>query len=201
MRVLLVEDDKKIAAFILKGLRAEGFAVDHGADGQEGLHLGLTEPYDAAIVDIMLPKLDGFSVAEQIRDNDSKTPIIFLTAKDFKEDKIKGFRLGADDYVTKPFVLEELLLRIEAIIRRTSEDEKEETASQKLFKNKYNRPSKLVGISSDALLRAGLSDPLAQHISNKLKEQQQQDGEMSCCSRILVFNVLFEYGNTTLFFY
>ena len=78
-----------------------------------------------------------------------------------------------------------------------AEDE-EETASQQLFDKKYNRPSKLVGISSDALLRAGLSDPLAQHISNKLKEQQQQDGEMSCCSRILVFNVLFEYGNTTL---
>lgn len=121
--ILLVEDDSNLAFVVKDNLLDNGYNVHHAADGEQAVELFKEMPIDLVLLDVMLPKLDGFGVAEQIRNKDQKTPIIFLTAKDFKEDKIRGFRLGADDYVTKPFVLEELLLRIEAIIRRTTEED------------------------------------------------------------------------------
>ena len=120
MRILLVEDDIKIAAFILKGLKAEGFAVDHAADGQDGLHLGLTEPYDAAIIDIMLPKLDGLRLIEALRAEKINTPVIILSARDAVDDRVKGLQIGGDDYLTKPFAFSELLARVQALIRRST---------------------------------------------------------------------------------
>ena len=120
MRVLLVEDDNVIAAFILKGLREAGFASDHTEDGLEGLHLLLNEPYDAAIVDIMLPRLDGLSLIEQVREKKINTPIIVLSAKRSVDDRVKGLQIGGDDYLTKPFSFSELLARLQAIIRRAS---------------------------------------------------------------------------------
>ena len=92
MRILLVEDDHKIASFIIKGLKAEGFAVDHAFDGEDGLHLAVTEPYDAAVVDIMLPKLDGLTLIEKMRQEKIKTPVIILSAKDTVDDRVKGCR-------------------------------------------------------------------------------------------------------------
>ncbi|MGD8991327.1 MAG: response regulator transcription factor [Desulfobacterales bacterium] len=121
MRILLVEDDTKIAAFIIKGLKAEGFAVDHKDNGEDGLHMALTEPYDAAIVDIMLPKRDGLSLVENIRREKLKTPIIILSAKGKVDDRVKGLQTGADDYLTKPFAFSELLARLQALIRRSSD--------------------------------------------------------------------------------
>ena len=121
MRILLVEDDQKIAAFIVKGLKAEGFAVDHAADGEDGLHLALTEPYDAAIVDIMLPKLDGLALIERLRQEKVKTPVIILSAKGTVDDRVKGLQTGGDDYLTKPFAFSELLARIQALIRRSTD--------------------------------------------------------------------------------
>ena len=118
MRLLLVEDDPKIASFILKGMKAEGYAVDHAADGQEGLHLALTEPYDAAIIDVMLPKLDGLSVVERIRKDKVNTPVIILSAKGSVDDRVKGLQVGGDDYLPKPFAFSELLARVQALIRR-----------------------------------------------------------------------------------
>ena len=103
MRILLVEDDQKIASFIIKGLKAEGFAVDHAADGENGLHLALTEPYDAAIIDIMLPRLDGLTLIENLRREKLKTPVIILSAKGEVDDRVKGLQTGADDYLAKPF--------------------------------------------------------------------------------------------------
>ena len=120
MRVLLVEDDHKIAAFILKGLKAEGFAVDHAADGQDGLHLALTEPYDAAIVDIMLPGIDGLRLIETMRQEKISTPVIILSARDTVDDRVKGLQTGGDDYLTKPFAFSELLARVQALIRRST---------------------------------------------------------------------------------
>jgi two-component system OmpR family response regulator len=120
MRVLLVEDDQKIAAFIKKGLKAEGFAVDHAADGQQGLHLALTEPYDAAIVDIMLPKLDGLRLIETLRREQIGTPVLILSARDAVDDRVKGLQTGGDDYLTKPFAFSELLARVQALIRRST---------------------------------------------------------------------------------
>ena len=120
MRVLLVEDDQKIAAFILRGLKAESFAVDHAADGQDGLHLALTEPYDAAIVDIMLPKLDGLRLIETMRQEKISTPVIILSARDSVDERVKGLQIGGDDYLTKPFAFSELLARVQALIRRST---------------------------------------------------------------------------------
>ncbi|MGD8285042.1 MAG: response regulator transcription factor [Desulfobacterales bacterium] len=121
MRILLVEDDRKIASFILKGLKAEGFAVDHAADGENGLHLALTEPYDAAVIDIMIPIKDGLSLIEEMRRESVKTPVIILSAKSSVDDRVRGLQTGGDDYLTKPFAFSELLARIQALIRRSSE--------------------------------------------------------------------------------
>jgi len=118
MRILLVEDDAKIAAFVDKGLRAAGYAVDHASDGESGLHLALTEPYDAAVVDIMLPKLDGLSLIGAMRKQKINTPVIILSAKGSVDDRIEGLHSGGDDYLTKPFAFSELLARVQALIRR-----------------------------------------------------------------------------------
>jgi two-component system OmpR family response regulator len=121
MRILLVEDDQKIASFIIKGLKAEGFAVDHEGNGEEGLHLALTEPYDAAIIDIMLPQMDGLKLIENMRREKLKTPVIILSAKGEVDDRVKGLQIGADDYLAKPFAFSELLARLQALIRRSSD--------------------------------------------------------------------------------
>ncbi len=120
MRILLVEDDRKIASFIMKGLKAEGFAVDHASDGEQGLHLALTEPYDAAVVDIMLPKLDGLSLIKKVRQEKINTPMIILSARGSIDDRVKGLQTGSDDYLSKPFAFSELLARVQALIRRAS---------------------------------------------------------------------------------
>jgi DNA-binding response OmpR family regulator len=120
MHVLVVEDDTKIAAFIGAGLRQAGFAVDHASNGEEGLHLALTEPYDAAVVDLMLPKLDGLNLIEELRRRKSNTPVLILSAKRTVDDRVKGLQTGGDDYLTKPFAFAELLARVQALIRRAS---------------------------------------------------------------------------------
>ncbi|MEJ2661297.1 MAG: response regulator transcription factor [Desulfobacteraceae bacterium] len=120
MRLLLIEDDQKIAAFIIKGFKAEGFAVDHAPDGLHGLDLGLTEPYDVIIVDLMLPKLDGLSVIENLRKQKVTVPVIILSAKDSVDDRVKGLQIGSDDYLPKPFAFAELLARVQALLRRRS---------------------------------------------------------------------------------
>jgi two-component system OmpR family response regulator len=120
MRLLLVEDDQKIAAFIIKGFKAEGFAVDHAVDGLQGLDLGLTEPYDVIIIDLMLPKLDGLSVIENLRKQQVTIPVIILSAKDSVDDRVKGLQIGSDDYLPKPFAFAELLARVQALMRRTT---------------------------------------------------------------------------------
>jgi two-component system OmpR family response regulator len=120
MRVLLVEDDLKIASFILKGLKEAGFAVDHASDGEDGLHMALTEPYDAAIIDIMLPKIDGLTLIEELRKQEKTTPILILSAKRSVDDRVKGLQKGSDDYLVKPFAFSELLARLQALVRRAS---------------------------------------------------------------------------------
>jgi heavy metal response regulator len=118
MRVLVVEDDKSIAHFVQKGLRENYFAVDLAYDGDEGLYLALNERYDLLILDIMLPKVDGTEILKSIRERGIETPVIFLTAKDAEKDIVKGLNLGADDYMVKPFSINELLARTRAILRR-----------------------------------------------------------------------------------
>ena len=120
MRVLLVEDDKKIALFIEKGLKEEGFAVDHVVDGEEGLYLALNEPYDLAIIDLMLPILDGLSLIKELRKKNSNMPVLILSARRSVNERVEGLRAGGDDYLVKPFAFSELLVRCQALIRRAS---------------------------------------------------------------------------------
>lgn len=120
MRVLVVEDDNKISSFITKGLKESGFAVDSAFDGDTGMKLALTDSYDLAVIDIMLPKLDGLSLIEEIRNNGINTPILILSAKRSVDDRVKGLQTGGDDYLTKPFAYSELLARVNALIRRAS---------------------------------------------------------------------------------
>ncbi len=121
MRILVVEDDNKIASFVVKGLKQAGFAADRCADGEEALGFAQTTNYDAAVVDVMLPKLDGLSLVQRLRAKKIRTPVIILSAKASVEDRIKGLQSGADDYLTKPFAFSELIARVQALIRRASQ--------------------------------------------------------------------------------
>lgn len=118
MRLLVVEDDKKIAAFLEKGLQEAGFTVDICHDGVAGMSLALTEPYGAAVVDIMLPGLDGLSLIERIRERGIEMPVLILSARQSVDDRIEGLQRGGDDYMVKPFSFNELLARVQALLRR-----------------------------------------------------------------------------------
>lgn len=118
MRILIIEDEKKIASFIRRGLKEEGYACDIAPDGEEGLFLATTNQYDAIILDVMLPKMDGIELCKALRSRKVVTPIIMVTAKDAISDKVAGLDCGADDYLTKPFAFEELLARIRALLRK-----------------------------------------------------------------------------------
>ena len=121
MRILVVEDEKKLASFIRRGLKEKGYAVDVAADGNEGLFLAEVNPYDLIILDIMLPGKDGISICRELRKNKNNSPVLILTARDDVEDKINGLDSGADDYLTKPFAFGELLARARALMRRKQE--------------------------------------------------------------------------------
>jgi two-component system, OmpR family, response regulator len=120
MRILIVEDDEKIASFVMRGMKEAGFAVDHAEDGELGLHLALSQSYDAAIMDVMLPKLDGLTIIERMRRHRIDTPVIVLSAKRSVDDRVRGLHRGGDDYLVKPFSFSELLARVHALIRRAS---------------------------------------------------------------------------------
>ncbi len=126
MRALVVEDDKNLNRQLVEALSDAGFAVDSASDGEEGFFLGETEPYDVVVLDIGLPKMDGLSVLEQWRRQDKKMPVILLTARDRWSDKVSGMDAGADDYLAKPFHMEELLARVRAQVRRASGHAKSE---------------------------------------------------------------------------
>jgi len=120
MRLLVVEDDKDLNRQLVKALTQAGYAVDSALDGEEGQFLGETEPYDAVILDLGLPKIDGVKVLESWREAGRVMPVLVLTARDAWSDKVKSFDAGADDYVTKPFHIEEILARLRALVRRAS---------------------------------------------------------------------------------
>lgn len=122
IRVLLTEDDKNLGTILKAYLEAKGFPTELCIDGREGLERFKREEFQFCILDVMMPVMDGFALAAEIRKLDKKVPLLFLTAKTMQEDKLHGFELGADDYLTKPFSMEELLLRMKAILRRTAED-------------------------------------------------------------------------------
>ncbi|MDD2764320.1 MAG: response regulator transcription factor [Opitutaceae bacterium] len=120
VRILVVEDDPKIASFVAGGLRQHGFAVDPAHDGDEALALVATTAYDAAVVDVMLPRLDGLSLVRRLRAARNALPVLFLSARSSVDDRIGGLQAGGDDYLTKPFAFSELLARLQALIRRAT---------------------------------------------------------------------------------
>ena len=125
MRILLIEDERKTAAFLAKGLREGGFTVEIAEDGESGLDLALTTSFDLLIVDVMLPKKDGWTVVAKVREAHKQTPILFLTARDSVRDRVKGLELGADDYLVKPFAFAELLARVRTLVRRPVRQEEQ----------------------------------------------------------------------------
>jgi two-component system OmpR family response regulator len=120
MRALIIEDDRTIAEFVARGLREAGFAVDQAADGEEGLAAAMAQPYDVAIIDLMLPKRDGLSVIERLRKQGHATPVLILSAQRSVDDRVRGLQAGGDDYLTKPFAFAELLARVQALVRRAT---------------------------------------------------------------------------------
>jgi DNA-binding response OmpR family regulator len=120
MRALIVEDDRAIAEFVERGLREAGFAVDRAADGASGLELALSEPYDVAIIDLMLPQRDGLSLIDELRRRGRTTPVLILSARRSVDDRVRGLQSGGDDYLTKPFAFAELLARVQALVRRAT---------------------------------------------------------------------------------
>jgi two-component system, OmpR family, response regulator len=121
MRILVVEDDRKIASFVVNGLKQSGFAVDHADNGEDGLIQARSFTYDAAVLDVMLPKLDGLTVVQRLRAEGVRFPVLFLSARASVEDRVRGLQAGGDDYLTKPFAFSELLARIQALIRRATQ--------------------------------------------------------------------------------
>ncbi len=121
MRLLLIEDDLMIASFVGKGLKEAGFVVEHASEGKTGLHLALTSCYDAAVIDIMLPGMDGLAIIDEMRQRRIKLPVIILSAKRSVDERVEGLEAGGDDYLTKPFSFSELLARIQALIRRAKD--------------------------------------------------------------------------------
>jgi len=149
LKILLVEDDTNLGQILKEYLEIKGYLVKLCRDGEEGWSSYQSRLYDFCIFDVMLPKLDGFGLAERIREHDKITPIIFLTAKSLKEDTIQGLKIGADDYITKPFRMEELLLRIQAILRRTqqSEQDPEETTTFHLGKFEFSSQTQKLNLN------------------------------------------------------
>ena len=125
MRILVIEDDKEAAGYMLKGLSESGHVADHAADGEDGLAMASEGGYDVLIVDRMLPKMDGLSVVEKLRNDGEQVPILFLSALGEVDDRVKGLKAGGDDYLVKPYAFTELLARIEALVRRQSPAEVE----------------------------------------------------------------------------
>jgi DNA-binding response OmpR family regulator len=120
MRLLVVEDDRTIASFLVKGLQEAGFAVDHATSGGDALHRASSEDYAVAIVDVMLPGMDGLALIEEMRKRRIRTPVLILSARRTVDDRVKGLQAGGDDYLTKPFAFAELLARVQALIRRAT---------------------------------------------------------------------------------
>ncbi len=180
MRILIIEDEKKTAAYLRKGLMESGFVVDVADEGEEGLLLASTEEYDLIILDVMLPQRDGWSVLAAIRRSGKQTPVLFLTARDAVQDRVKGLELGADDYLVKPFAFSELLARVHAILRRGSARQPETLRSADLeidlLRHKATRGGKLLDLTpKEFLLLALLARRTGEVLSRTLISEQVWD--------------------------
>lgn len=147
LNILLAEDDENLGQLLHTYLKSKGFAVDLARDGKRALEKFTSSKYNFCIFDVMMPEMDGFTLAREIREIDKKVPILFLTAKSMKEDKLEGFSIGADDYLTKPFSMEELLARISAILRRVEVVSSTEKEQMTVGKIKYEPDLRLLHLA------------------------------------------------------
>lgn len=145
VKLLVIEDSERLRRALYEGLRRSGFVVDLAADGQEGLAFAEINQYDLAVLDLMLPKLDGLSVLKQLRSQGNRTPVLILSAKDQIEDRVRGLELGADDYLVKPFAFEELVARIKVLVRRKHDLKKPEIEINGIEINTARRHAKING--------------------------------------------------------
>ena len=148
LRILLCEDDENLGMLLREYLEAKGYEPDLHLDGESGFKAFMKSPYDMCVLDVMMPKKDGFTLAQEIRQLDAEVPIIFLTAKNLKEDIFEGFKIGADDYLTKPFSMDELVFRMEAILRRVKGNKMPVVNVYKLGKFKFDTQRQLLSIGS-----------------------------------------------------
>lgn len=150
-KILLVEDDQNFGDVLKSYLEMNDFDITLATDGEMGLQKFEEGEYDVCIFDVMMPKKDGFTLAKEVREKNKEVPIIFLTAKTLKQDILEGFKIGADDYITKPFDTEELLLRLQAILRRsnTAPDPKEDQTEFKVGKYNFNYPLRILSYNGD----------------------------------------------------
>ena len=149
MRILLCEDDENLGMLLREYLQAKGFNADLFADGESGYKAFLKGKYDICVLDVMMPKKDGFTLAQEIRQTNAEIPIIFLTAKQLKEDILAGFKIGADDYITKPFSMEELVFRIEAILRRVRGKRTKESTLYQIGRFAFDTQKQLLTLDND----------------------------------------------------
>lgn len=172
MRILLIEDEKKTAAFITKGLTETGYTVEVARDGETGLQLALEKRFDVLLVDVMLPKKDGWTVVDELRAKGVHRPILFLTARDSVPDRVKGLELGADDYLVKPFAFSELVARIRSLLRRSEVKQEEQLKIEDLeldtHRNRAVRGGKPLHLTSkEFLLLAQLVRAAGEVVSRK----------------------------------
>ena len=149
LKILLCEDDENLGMLLREYLQAKGFTTELCADGELGYKAFLKTKFDICVLDVMMPKKDGFTLAKEIRNSNQDIPIIFLTAKTLKEDILEGFKIGADDYITKPFSMEELVFRIEAIIRRTKGKKNKESTVYRIGKFTFDTQKQLLCLGDD----------------------------------------------------
>ena len=149
LKILLCEDDENLGMLLREYLQAKGFKTELCADGELGYKALLKTQFDICVLDVMMPKKDGFTLAKEIRNSNQDIPIIFLTAKTLKEDILEGFKIGADDYITKPFSMEELVFRIEAIIRRTKGKKNKESTVYRIGKFTFDTQKQLLCLGDD----------------------------------------------------
>jgi heavy metal response regulator len=181
MRVLVVEDERKISSYLKRGLEEQGYAVDTAYTGREALDYAESAPYDVILLDILLPEMDGLTVCRELRRNDHRTPILMLTARDSVDDRVNGLDAGADDYLVKPFALKELLARLRAMSRRNTEQPKSPllqiaNLSLDTLTRRVKRGGKLIELTSKeyAVLECLMREPervlsrtqIAEHVWN-----------------------------------
>ncbi len=185
MRVLVVEDDDKIAMFVRNGLRQAGFMTDRTASGADGLQMALTTSYDAAVIDLMLPELDGLSLIEALRRQKITTPVIILSAKRSVDDRVRGLQAGGDDYMVKPFAFSELLARVQALLRRAAPTQAAEPTRLALGELSMN-------LLSREVIRAGEKLDLQAREFALLEYLMRNAGRV--VSKTMIMEHVWEYG-------